>query len=428
MLLEKIQNIIESEQVENLQFAKEICARQKQKFHQYHAVLRNPNSKLSTAEKALKSNLKIGKSILVKEFSKSKQHKTIRELLSSEARIWIEVLTPIWLSTPGQVAVTFPMEKSLFEWVIFDEASQIPLANALGSLQRAERAIIAGDEQQMSPSNFFSSQRSNVDLLHQANYYYPKTKLKHHYRSNHPALITFSNRFFYQNELIAYPAATENKNPLNFHKIEEGQYVNRQNITEAKKVAEWIEKSISKKETLGIVAFSEKQLDCIWRELSVKTQQKIVQNTELGNGFFKALEQVQGDECDVLIISFGYAPNELGEFHKKFGPLNQKNGSKRLNVLLSRAKKRIHFFSSITSKDLEISSNESINLLRYFLNQLETENEDSEFKFPYDLEVTIENQDILNIHRITNKINDARELVTTHHVLSQRGWKINYQF
>jgi superfamily I DNA and/or RNA helicase len=427
-LLDKIEKIIQSEHDEMRSFGKEIYHQQSEKFQQMNAVLRTTSGKLKTEEKALKSKLKIGKSILVKEFAKSKQHKTIRELLNSEARVWIEVLTPIWLSTPTQVAVTFPMEKSLFDWVIFDEASQIPLSNALGSLQRAERAIIAGDEQQMSPSNYFASAITGVDLLHQANYYYPKTTLKHHYRSNHPALISFSNRYFYQNELIAYPSATENENPLNLQFIENGRFIDRQNVEEAKAVAALIEKSIDGKEALGIVAFSEQQLDCIWKELSATTQQKINQNTEQGKGFFRALEQVQGDECDTLIISFGYAKNEIGEFHKRFGPLNQKNGSKRLNVLLTRAKKSIHFFSSINAKDLELSTNESINLLRYYLIQLESENEKAALKFPYDLQAKIEKNNQLLISQITNKICDARELVTTHDVLSNRGWKISYQF
>jgi hypothetical protein len=426
-LFEKIEKIIKSEQEEMFCFGKEIYYKQTEKFQYYNSILRTPNGQLKPYEKALKSKLKIGKSILVKEFAKSKQHKTIRELLNNEARIWIEVLTPIWLSTPTQVAVTFPMEQSLFEWVIFDEASQIPLSNALGSLQRAERAIIAGDEQQMSPSNYFASAITGVDLLHQANYYYPKTTLKHHYRSNHPALISFSNRYFYQNELIAYPSSTENKQPLNLHFIENGRFIDRQNIAEAKAVADLIEKSIDGIETLGIVAFSEQQLECIWKELSTATQQKINQNTVQGKGFYRALEQVQGDECDILIISLGYAKNEIGEFHKRFGPLNQKNGSKRLNVLLTRSKKSIHFFSSIKSKDLELSTNESINLLRYYLIQLENETENMPLKFPYDLQVKIKKNNQLLISQITDKINDARELVTTHDVLTKRGWKIQYE-
>lgn len=427
-MLSKIENIIKSENEEMFLFGKQIFHQQTEKFQRLNAILRTPSGKLKGDEKIFKANLKIGKSILVKEFAKTKQHKTIRELLKSEARIWIEILTPIWLSTPTQVAVTFPMEESLFDWVIFDEASQIPLSNALGSLQRAKRAIVAGDEHQMSPSSYFSGSVSSVDLLHQANYYYTKTTLKHHYRSNHPELISFSNRYFYQNELIAFPSSAENKHPLNLHFVENGRFIERQNIEEAKAVAKLIEKLIDQDDSLGIVAFSEQQIDSIWRKLSPSTKQKFSQKVEQGKGFFRALEQIQGDECDILIISLGYAKNELGEFHKRFGPLNQKNGSKRLNVLLTRSKKAIHFFSSIKSNELELSTNESVNLLRYLLIKLEEENRNEELVFPFDLDVKIEQPGQLSILNVTDKIDDARELITLHDVLSKRGWQISYQF
>jgi hypothetical protein len=116
----------------------------------------------------------------------------------------------------------------------------------------------------------------------------------------------------------------------------------------------------------------------------------------------------------------------LGEFHKRFGPLNQKNGSKRLNVLLTRSKKSIHFFSSINSKILALSTNESVNLLRYFLLQLEENSTNESLTFPYDLAIKIENKTNLSIFKVTNQIQDARELVTLHHVLTQRGWNISY--
>ena len=427
-MLSIIEKIIKTESIEMLLFGKQIYFQQATNFQKLNALLRTPNGKLKTEEKAFKATIKIGKAILVKEFSKTKQHKTIRELLDSEARAWIEILTPIWLSTPTQVATTFPMEKSLFNAVIFDEASQIPLSNALGSLQRADRAIVAGDEHQMSPGNYFSGAVSSVDLLHQANYYYPKVNLKHHYRSNHPTLIAFSNRYFYQNELIAYPSANATENPLNLHFVENGLFIDRQNLEEAKCTAILIEKLIDQKDSLGIVAFSEQQLDCIWKQLSVSTQHKLQQNSEQNLGFFRALEQVQGDECDILIISLGYGRNEAGDFHKRFGPLNQKNGSKRLNVLLTRAKKSIHFFTSIKSNYLEVSTNESVNLLRFFLLQLEKNASSSNLVFPFELNTNVEDGNNLLIDKVTNQIQDARELITLHDVLSKRGWKISYQF
>lgn len=421
-LVEKIQL---TQQEERKVFIDLILEKIQNQFQVYHHILRTPSAKLSAADKELKKTLKRGKAILVKEFSKIKQHLTIRELLSGEARIWIELLQPIWLSTPTHVAIHFPMEKSLFSHVIFDEASQIPLAHALGSLQRASHAVIAGDEQQMSPSYYFSSSSKGVDLLHQANYHYNKGQLKHHYRSEHPTLIQFSNRHFYDNQLIVYPSHQHAEKPIQIHFVENGIFTDRQNVEEAKQVATQIEKSLSSSDTLGIVAFSEQQLNCIWKQLSASAKEKLNDKIEKSEAFFRTLEQVQGDECDELIISFGYGKNEEGDFHFRFGPLNQQTGSKRLNVLLTRAKKSIHFFTSVQASDFEINSNESINLLRLFLLQNETQSSAKELLFPFDLKPLISGNK-LTFRSVASHLPDARELVTMHEVLQFRGWKIAY--
>lgn len=420
-----ITRIIETESEENFVFGRNLVYQQQSKFNAFHQLLRTPAAKLKPLEKAQKAVLKAGKAILVKEFAKTKQFKTIRELLDSEARPWIEILTPVWLSTSTQVAVSFPMEKSLFEFVIFDEASQIPLSHALGSMQRANRAVVAGDEQQMSPGNYFSGITASVDLLHHASYHWPRSPLKHHYRSMHPELIAFSNRFFYGNELIAYPSANRLELPLKFHFVADGIYEGRQNIAEAKYVAVQILKLLAKEDSLGIVAFSEQQLDCIWKQLSTQAQNDLAQRIEEGTAFFKALEQVQGDECDHLVISLGYGKDASGEFHMRFGPLNQKNGSKRLNVLLSRSKKSIDFYHSVNHYDLSVSSNEAVNLLRLFLAQSDDTQEQSEVLFPYGLEPKIHGN-ILAFEDITEYLADAEELVVLQSVLENRGWELRY--
>ncbi len=422
-LIEKIQI---TQQEEKQEFTRSILEKTQQQFHAYHRILRTPSAKLLAEDKELKKSLKRGKAILIKEFSKTKQHWSIRELLSGEARIWIELLQPIWLSTPTQVAVHFPMEKELFSYVIFDEASQIPLAHALGSLQRASHTVIAGDEQQMSPSYYFSSSSKGVDLLHQASYHYAKTKLKHHYRSEHPALIAFSNRYFYDNQLIVYPSHQQVEKPIEIRFVENGIFTDRKNVQEAKQVANQIEKSLSTSDTLGIVAFSEQQLNCIWQQLSATTKEKLTEKLKNSTAFFRTLEQVQGDECDQLIISFGYGRNEDGEFHFRFGPLNQRTGSKRLNVLLTRAKKSIQFFTSVQSSDFEVSGNESVNLLRLFLLQNEQQSYGNELLFPFDLKPIVTGNNLI-FHSIATQLPDARELVTLHEVLQNRGWEVNYE-
>lgn len=421
-LVEKIQATQEEERA---LFVDSILFKIQNQFQAYHHILRTPSTKLSVVEKELKKNLKRGKAILVKEFSKSKQHLTIRELLSGEARIWIELLQPIWLSTPTQVAIHFPMEKELFSYAIFDEASQIPLAHALGALQRASYAVVAGDEQQMSPSFYFSSSSKGVDLLHQANYHYHKSHLKHHYRSEHPALIAFSNRHFYDNQLIVYPSFKHAEKPIQMHFIENGIFVDRQNISEAKEVAAQIEKSLFSSNSIGIVAFSEQQLNCIWKQLSTSAKEKLSDKIENSTAFFRTLEQVQGDECDELIISLGYGKNEDGDFHFRFGPLNQQTGSKRLNVLLTRAMKSIHFFTSVQASDFKLNTNEAVNLLRLFLLKNETESNANEIVFPFDLKPIV-NGNLLTFKSIPTQLPDAKEIVTMHEVLQSRGWQVMY--
>ena len=169
-------------------------------------------------------------------------------------------------------------------------------------------------------------------------------------------------------------------------------------------------------------------MNCIYENLSPSILPLITDKIESGTLFFKALENVQGEECDHLIISLGYSKNKEGEFQMRFGPLNQKNGSKRLNVLLTRARKSIDFVASVTSKDFKISENESINLLRLFLIQIEENkiNQKNNFQFPYNLQPIIKQKSSyseVNFSSIYSYISNARELVTFQRVLKNRDWK-----
>jgi len=421
---EKLEAILETEEQEFAEFAQMLWSGRKMRFDSYAAILRTPAAQLKGDQKMLKATLKAGKAILVKEFGKSKQHKTIRELLAGEARTWIELLTPVWLSTPAQLGTTFPMERGLFNLAIFDESSQIPLPNALGALQRAKRAVVAGDEQQMAPTSYFSGGTAAVDLLHQAAYHWGKVPLTHHYRSVHPALIAFSNRHFYNDALVAYPAAKA-PFPLHRHFVGKGVYEDRMNVQEAREVAAFLE-TVSWKQTVGVAAFSEQQLECIREACSPEVREKITAGQENATVFFKALEQIQGDECDLLVVSMGYGKNADGEFHLRFGPLNQGQGHKRLNVLLTRARKELHFFTSVEAADLRISSNESVNLLRLFLQQLEQPSDAKTLELPYGLTPKSAVPSSLTLPAVFSTITSARELVTFHRIMSARGWRITY--
>lgn len=426
-LYEKLENILATEAAESQQFARYVRSVRQQRFAEALELLRQPANRLSAENKARKSTLKAGKALLVREFAKTRQHATIRELLSGPAGSWIEILCPVWLSTPAQVGKLFPMQQELFELVTFDEASQIPLANALGALQRSRRAIVAGDEQQMAPTSYFSGSKVSVDLLHQAGWYWKKTALKHHYRSEHPELIRFSNKHFYKNELVAYPTAGATF-PLHLHFCPDGKYIDRTNIPEAKAVARFLE-TIPENKSLGIIAFSEQQLQCIRQQLSLLLLERLEEGVENGQVFFKALEQVQGDEADSIVVSMGFGRNEDDRFQLRFGPLNQAQGFKRLNVLLTRARTSLHFFTSVQSADFSISTNESVNLLRQFLQQLESQDEHAKNtpfgNLPFGLQVDL-NTPSIQLPFIYNAIPDSRELVTFHRVMLQRKWKVFY--
>lgn len=425
-LYEKINGITSLQLKEHRDFATSIENSINKRFKTYHELLSTSSRKLSDEEKALKIRLRKGKSILVKEFSKTRSHPTLREIYNSEAREWIVLLKPIWLSNPSQLAKCFPMENALFDVAIFDEASQIPIQNALGAIQRSNRIIIAGDEHQMGPSNYFKTgSKEPMDLLHQASFHLNKIPLSHHYRSKHPDLIDFSNKYIYKNQLKAYPSYNA-VSPINHIYCENGVFMDRQNENEAKTIAKSIEPFINSNKNIGVVAFSEEQLNCIWKQLSSKTQELLSEKIENNSAFFKALENVQGDECDHLFISFGYGKNEDGDFHMRFGPMNSSNGRKRLNVLVTRAKESISFFTSVSTEDFKLSDNESINLLRQWFQYSETYKGNSEFNFPYQLKPQKHDNKLI-FSSIQEHISAAKELTTLQNVLMERGWTIEYR-
>ncbi len=410
--------------VEARNFAEQILTQSVERFNSYNRLLETPARKLSDSEKTLKQRLRKGKSILVKEFRKTRSHPTVRELFESEAAEWIRVLKPIWLSNPTQIGRRFPMEKELFDLVVFDESSQVLLRDSLGALHRAKRVVIAGDEHQMGPSNYFQRGESEpIDLLHQASFYLPSTMLKHHYRSSHPALISFSNQRFYENKLVTYPSFGQNES-LIFHKVD-GVFEDRCNKQESGKVIDLLESRLKQQGTIGVVAFSETQLNLIQRSIPSSMNKLIQERVDSGELFFRSLENVQGDECDHLIISFGYGKNTEGEFTMRFGPMNQANGIKRLNVLVTRAKQSLDFVASVSSQDFKISDNPSVDLIRNWFIHIENHKPEQDYQFPYDLDTEISGSN-LTIKTVEKSIKNEEDLITLHGVLKSRGWSINY--
>lgn len=423
-IYKQIEEIISFEQEEQQLFVKHIIQRQVIRFHQYQELLLTSATKLDENQKQLKNKLKNGKRLLVKLFAMTRPRMSMRELILSDAWEWLQLLHPCWLLSPSQMANLFPLEQGIFDVLIIDEASQLPVIETIGALQRSKRAFICGDSKQMSPTYYFSKRRDQIDALHQASFYFKSLHLKHHYRSQHPALIAFSNKHFYKNELLAYPSAAHRSFPLYHHFVEQGRFINRVNEEEAQAVANVLHTMLTKHDSIGVVAFSKEQLDAIWKHCSEDVQSKLLSMIESGNGFFKTLEHVQGEECDLLLVAMGYAKNERNHFHLRMGPLNRLNGYKRLNVLFTRARLGIHFFTSVQSTDFPWTDNETMNLLRWYLQQLESKSDSTSFKFPYLHNYQLDG-DNLKISNVYQQIQSQEELVTTISVLKSRGWKIS---
>lgn len=397
--------------------------KQKEKFESYNTLLATPAAKLDEAKKALKKELRIGKKILINEFGKSRSHKSLLELMTSEAKHWLTAIQPLFLLNTFQVADTLPLEQNLLDLLILDEASQIPMTHALGSVYRAKRCLITGDSQQMSPSLYFERDAEEGDILHQASFQLKNLHLQHHYRSKHNALIDFSNRNFYQSSLQVFPSPATQAPVLEVKDVP-GVMLEKGNKVEAQAVADYIGELLAAgQRDLGIVCFNDKQVKLLSKILS--PEQMMYLEDDQNNCFIKTLEKVQGDECRHLIISTTYAPNKEGEFAMRFGPLNKVGGEKRLNVLMTRAQERITCFRSFTAQDMKLSANTGVETLRKLMNYLEAHKDKDELMLPQHLEKVSASELCVDVKKSSEL--SAREFLTQHVVLSNRGWSLSYR-
>jgi hypothetical protein len=322
-------------------------------------------------------------SILAKESQKKKKHKSIRQFIK-EAPILVTTLKPCWLMSPLAVSEYIDPEAVQFDAVIFDEASQIPTQEAVSSIMRAKQAIIVGDSKQLPPTSYFKGTTSddedeeerNIEqekdvyesLLDESLKFMKPLPLEFHYRSRDESLIAFSNHHFYDSQLISFPNPVKDDNRgVKFYHVSGGRYERggkkRQNIPEAKEVAKLVlnhvqhNKNLPEELSLGVIAFSEDQKEAIQQQI----EQLSLENSELeefcqpssDKYFIKALENVQGDERDVIILSFGYGRDQRGKFTQQFGPLNNEGGERRLNVAITRAKRKLVLVASVFADDLE---------------------------------------------------------------------------
>jgi predicted DNA-binding WGR domain protein len=411
--------------------------------HVRHSTL--STSQLNTEEIAYKKMYSNGRREVEHEFGKSMRYRSIRDMASDDTGAVVSDLKPIWLMSPLSVSDTLPLQANLFDVVIFDEASQIPVEDGIPALCRAPQLIVVGDEMQLPPTSFFSSSIDEEDteievqengevisllldadsLLAQAARHLPATLLAWHYRSRSESLISFSNAAFYDGKLVTIPdqrvfreAKTSDDNsaeiaqiaeefsaqsntdeaqidaktdsvhvekilatPISYHFIKEGVYESRSNQAEADTIAIMIRDLLTQEigKTIGIVAFSEAQQNCIEDALenlaetdtqfaNLLEEEYLREDDDQFNGLFvKNLENVQGDERDIIILSICYAPNPSGKMLMNFGPINQRGGEKRLNVIFSRARQHMVVVTSIKATAITNTHNDGAFALRTFL-------------------------------------------------------------
>lgn len=383
-------------------------------------------TQLEQEARAFKKLYANGRRELEHEFGKTMRYRSIRDLAGGDPGAVVNDLKPIWLMSPLSVSDTLPLRPDLFDVVIFDEASQIPTEEAVPALCRSAQVIVVGDEMQLPPTSFFSTALEEDEmqvfaeedgetiailldadsLLNQAARNLPATLLAWHYRSRSEALISFSNAAFYGGQLVTIPDRSLRESggaqtpvrsddeaawqagsgrllslPISTHRIADGLYENRVNAPEARYIAGLVRELLASGggQSLGIVAFSEAQqseiegaLDRLAAEdpdfASMLEREFVREDEGQFNGLFvKNLENVQGDERDVIVMSVCYAPDSKGRMAMNFGPINQRGGEKRLNVIFSRARRHMAIISTIAPEAITNVHNDGARALRAFL-------------------------------------------------------------
>ncbi|CAA7603104.1 Restriction endonuclease type II-like [Acididesulfobacillus acetoxydans] len=284
-------------------------------------------------------------------------------------------LCPCLLMSPMSVAQYLDPKHTPFDLVVFDEASQMPTCEAVGALARGKNAVIVGDPKQLPPTSFFTSNRMvDEDILASGDLEsilddclalaIPEAHLSWHYRSQHESLIAFSNRRYYENKLFTFPSPHDLVSKVSLRLVE-GFYdrgKTKHNKAEAKAVVDEIVRRLTDPgvcgQSIGVVTFSSVQQNLIEDLLQdALSADPALEGHALAEEpiFIKNLENVQGDERDVILFSVGYGPDEKGRLSLNFGPLNRDGGWRRLNVAVSRARSEMVVYSTIRPEQLDIS-------------------------------------------------------------------------
>nr|WP_321298882.1 DUF4011 domain-containing protein [uncultured Sphaerochaeta sp.] len=309
----------------------------------------------------------------------------------------ITSLCPCCLMSPLSIAQYLDPSTEKFDLVVFDEASQIPTCKAVGAIARGKETIIVGDQMQMPPTSFFGKSTTTDDydidemddldnILEDCSVLeMPETLLRWHYRSNHESLISFSNRKYYKGNLLSYPSVDSNVPHVHMRYISSGYYSSGENVPNQfevtairKEVRKRLSDPVLREESIGIITFNEKQQRAIYNELDSFFQK----NPELAKYAYwgddevsnpktlivKNLENVQGDERDIIMFSITFAQNKVGRLNLNFGPISKPGGEKRLNVAFSRARKEMIIFTCMnlgTFRSKPLSSRGAKDLLAF---------------------------------------------------------------
>lgn len=324
----------------------------------------------------------------------------LREFMDMASEIGLMELRPVWLMGPDVASRMLPLKPALFDTIVYDEASQMPVEFAVPSLFRGNVVVVSGDEKQLPPTSFFSNRVASDDeeadldddgeelseeelvaateswnrreikdcpnLLGLAKSSLPTVMLKVHYRSAFRELITYSNNAFYDGQLnvpVRHPQAElTRQKPIELIQIN-GLYEERTNKTEADRIVDllaklWLgrEKAIP---SVGVVTFNRDQADLIelcleqraeedaaFRAAYIRERQRMDAGEDMGF-FVKNVENVQGDERDQIIFSTTFGRNGRGTFRRNFGVLSQGGGERRLNVAVTRARQKVTLVTSM---------------------------------------------------------------------------------
>lgn len=325
---------------------------------------------------------------LAHQLGKKRSLWPIRKLL--ETFSWpLQSLAPCWLLSPEVAAEVLPLERGIFDLVIFDEASQLRLERALPVVYRAKRVVVAGDEQQMPPSSFFEHTQDNDEateqddartaesLLEQSKKIYGFRYLQWHYRSKHGELIDFSNQAFYDGALHITPGPTRSEAacPFVWHELQ-GLWEDQTNAIEAQQCAQLLvelgEKHQEHPRSIGVITVNAKQKDAIDDAIDRLERQDpqaavILQSLKHPSSgqvddrlFVKNIENVQGDERDIIVFCSSYArPSNDKTMRRNFGAIGLSGGENRLNVAFTRSREQMHIMCSFDPSEIPVQTSKN---------------------------------------------------------------------